>query len=73
MPTKKEQTELKHCPYCDNEIKVAAKKCQYCGESLIKTENKETKKELTMESLPNKRKELNDRQKEVLTKNFPLT
>jgi cell division septation protein DedD len=26
--------QTKRCPYCDNEIRLAAKKCQHCGEWL---------------------------------------
>lgn len=33
----------KLCPYCANEIKNAAVKCQYCGESLKIEEKKENK------------------------------
>lgn len=42
-PSKKtweKKAETKHCPYCDNIIKAAAKKCQYCGEWLSKPRTK---------------------------------
>jgi eukaryotic-like serine/threonine-protein kinase len=29
--------ETKRCPFCDNEIKLKAKKCQFCGEWLTTT------------------------------------
>lgn len=29
------QKKTKHCPYCDQEIAAAAKKCRYCGEWLV--------------------------------------
>lgn len=32
-----QKVETKHCPYCDNEIKAKAIKCQYCWEFLSKS------------------------------------
>lgn len=31
----KPKKKTKHCPYCDQEIAAAAKKCRYCGEWLV--------------------------------------
>jgi len=39
-----ENGETKHCPFCDNEIKAKAIKCQYCWEFLSKKEKDGTKK-----------------------------
>ena len=39
-----EWIETKHCPFCDNEIRIKAIKCQYCWEFLNEeTLNKKTK------------------------------
>lgn len=32
-------SEMKRCPFCDNEIRVKAVKCQYCWEYLDKQVN----------------------------------
>lgn len=77
--SEKKKSEFKECPYCWNEIREKAVKCQYCGEFLETSEEVSAKKastkgkELQIQNLPDKWSLLNERQKEVLIKNFPLT
>lgn len=72
----KKSAEFKTCPYCWNEIRAKAVKCQYCWEFLDEskkiTRTTTKKKELQIQDLPDKWDYLNERQKEVLIKNFPL-
>lgn len=74
--TEKKSAEFKTCPYCWNEIRAKAVKCQYCWEFLDEskkiTRTTTKKKELQIQDLPDKWDYLNERQKEVLIKNFPL-
>ena len=44
------QSETKHCPYCDNEIKAKAVKCQYCWEFLDWRQKETTTKKTNKKS-----------------------